>query len=73
MIPALNGVATVEKMAFNAVRASCTPEYLPVVITAIEAQGGQTHTHPGAHWVILHGLMRKALDLNCRAGVLGHS
>lgn len=73
MIPTLNGVATVEKIAINAVGAGCTPEYLPVVITAIEAQGGQTNTHPGAHLMILHGLMRKALDLNCRTGVLGHS
>ena len=42
-------------------------------VDAIEAQGGQTNTHPGAHLMILHGHMRKALDLNCRTVVLGHS
>src|SRR3989304_2115587 len=31
-----NGVATVEKIAINAVMAGCRPEYLPVLITAVE-------------------------------------
>ena len=31
------GVVTVEKVAINAVMAGCLPEYLPVVIAALEA------------------------------------
>ena len=31
------GVATIEKIAINAVMAGCLPEYLPVIITAVEA------------------------------------
>ena len=50
-----SGQATVEKIAINAVMAGCKPEYLPVVITPIEAMvepqynwyGRQTTTHPG--------------------------
>src|SRR5687768_18063143 len=37
IIPPSNGAATVEKIAINAVMAGCRPEYLPVLITAIEA------------------------------------
>jgi hypothetical protein len=80
LIPPANGAATVEKIAINAIMAGCKPEYLPVIITAVEAMvhpdynlyGRQTTTHPGAHLMILHGPVRKELDVNCRAGVLGH-
>lgn len=80
MIPPANGTATVEKIAINAIMAGCRPEYLPVIITAIEAMvhpdynlyGRQTTTHPGAHLMILHGPIRKELDVNCRAGLFGH-
>jgi hypothetical protein len=37
VIPPGEGVATIEKIAINAVMAGCLPEYLPVVITAVEA------------------------------------
>jgi hypothetical protein len=75
-----NGAATVEKIAINAIMAGCRPEYLPVVITAVEAMahpdynlyGRQTTTHPGAHLMILHGPIRSELEVNCRAGVFGH-
>ncbi len=36
-IPPKGGRATVEKLAINAVLAGCKPEYLPVVIAAVEA------------------------------------
>ena len=36
------GVATIEKIAINAVMAGCLPEYLPVVITAVEAMLDKT-------------------------------
>lgn len=34
-IPPMNGLATVEKVAINAVMAGCLPTYLPVVIAAV--------------------------------------
>ncbi|MBI3918563.1 MAG: hypothetical protein HY322_16345 [Betaproteobacteria bacterium] len=80
VIPPRNGAATVEKIAINAVMAGCRPEYLPVLIAAVEAMvqpdynlyGRQTTTHPGAHLLIVHGPIRKELDVNCRQNVLGH-
>ena len=37
VIPPLNGVATVEKIAANAVMAGCLPEYFPLVLAAVRA------------------------------------
>ena len=37
MVPPNMGEATVEKVAINALLAGCKPEYLPVVIAALEA------------------------------------
>ena len=80
VIPPRNGAATVEKIAINAVMAGCRPEYLPVLVAAIEAMvqpeynlyGRQTTTHPGAHLLIVHGPLRRELDVNCRQNVFGH-
>jgi hypothetical protein len=74
------GLATVEKIAINAVMAGCRPEYLPIIITAVEAMadpdynlyGRQTTTHPGAHLLIVHGPARRELDVNCRHNLFGH-
>ena len=56
VLPPRQGEATVEKIAVNTVMAGCKPEYLPVVITAIEALADplfnldsvQATTHPVA-------------------------
>lgn len=80
VIPPRNGAATVEKIAINAIMAGCRPEYLPVIITAVEAMvqpeynlyGRQTTTHPGAHLMIINGPIRNELDVNCRQNVFGH-
>ena len=37
VVPPGEGLATIEKVAINAVMAGCLPEHLPVVITAVEA------------------------------------
>jgi hypothetical protein len=37
VVPPGEGIATIEKIAINAVMAGCKPEYLPIVITALEA------------------------------------
>jgi hypothetical protein len=79
IVPPKNGKATVENIAINAVMAGCAPEYLPVLIAAVEAvvqpeynlYGRQTTTHPGAHLIILNGPIRKELDVNCKGNVFG--
>src|SRR5262249_19613807 len=37
MIPARNRVITAEKVAINAVMAGCLPNYMPVIVAALEA------------------------------------
>jgi len=59
--------------------AGCMPSYLPVVVAAIQAvtepeyglAHRQTTTHAGAPLIIVNGPARKALDINCAAGVFG--
>jgi hypothetical protein len=73
------GRATVEKIAINAVMAGCRPEYMPVVIAAVEAIcdpefaliGVSGTTDAVALLVIVNGPIRPALDVNCGAGVFG--
>jgi hypothetical protein len=78
-VPPKCGQATLEKLAINAVMAGCLPEYLPVVVAAVEAMtdarfdlfGVQVTTHPCAPLVIVNGPIRKALDLNSGYGLFG--
>ena len=73
------GVATVERIAINAVMAGCDPEYLPVVIAATEAvadpafnlQGIQATTNPVAVWLVVNGPITKKLDVNGSFNCLG--
>ena len=37
VIPPLNGIATVERVAANAVMAGCLPDYFPLVLAAVQA------------------------------------
>ena len=63
VLPPRQGEATVERIAVNTVMAGCRPEYLPVVITAIEALADpafnldsiQATTHPVAPLMIVNG------------------
>jgi hypothetical protein len=79
LVPPNYGRATVEKVAVNAVMAGCRPEYLPVVIAAVEAvcdekfdlHGVSATTNAPAPLVIVNGPVRQALDINCGAGVFG--
>jgi hypothetical protein len=79
LVPPLNGEATVEKIAINAVMAGCRAEYMPVIVAAIEAMadpafnllGIQTTTNPVAPFIIVNGPCRKALDINCSRNALG--
>ena len=71
-LPPTWGAATVEKLAVNAVMAGCLPEYLPVLIAAVEAISDpvfnlyaiQATTHPCAPLMIINGTIRSALGLN---------
>jgi hypothetical protein len=73
------GVATVEKIAINAVMAGCLPEYLPVLIAAVEAMtaegfdlfGVQATTHPCGMVAIINGPIRDKLNVNCGSGAMG--
>ncbi len=73
------GVATVERIAINAVMAGCYPEYLPVLIAATEAisdprfnlRGIQATTNPAAVFLIVNGPMAKQLCVNGGGNCLG--
>jgi len=66
------GLATVEKIAANAVMAGCRPEYMPVLIACVSAVGEprfnldalQTSTHNTSPLPIVNGPIRQAIDLN---------
>lgn len=71
--------ATVEKIAINAVMAGCKPEYLPVVIAAVEAvcteefniHGVLATTHFPTPVIIVNGPVRDRIGMNYRMNVLG--
>ncbi len=74
-----DGAATVESIAINAVMAGCKPEYLPVVIAAVQAcadptfnlYGIQGTTNPVAPLVVVNGPIRKRLGFNFGTNALG--
>lgn len=78
-IPPTWGEATVEKIAINAVMAGCLPQYLPVIITAVQAMleeqfnlfGLQATTHPAAPLVLVSGPMTSTLGINAGVGAFG--
>jgi hypothetical protein len=73
------GSATVEKIAVNAVMAGCLPEYMPVLIAAVQAitepsfniHGLQTTTNPVSPLLIVNGPVRETIGLNSGRGTLG--
>ena len=79
VIPPLNGVATVEKIAANAVMAGCLPAYFPLVLAALRGMtrpgynldGLQTTTGNIAPLAIVNGPCRNTLAINYGANVLG--
>lgn len=70
---------TVEKVAINAVMAGCRPEYLPVVLAAVEAtctdrfniHGVLATTMGVGPIVVVNGPIRRALGMNGAINVLG--
>ena len=79
VIPPLNGIATIEKIAANAVMAGCLPVYLPIIIAAVKGllqpgfnlNGVQTTTGNVAPLTIVNGPCRNALQINYGSNVLG--
>ncbi|GAC1339985.1 MAG: hypothetical protein NVSMB23_09670 [Myxococcales bacterium] len=71
--------ATVEKIAINAVLAGCKPEYLPVVLAAVEAactdtfnmHGVLATTMPVGPVVVVNGPVRRAIGMNAGVNALG--
>jgi hypothetical protein len=71
--------ATVEKVAINAVMAGCLPEYLPVVLAAVEAictdefniHGVLATTMPVGPVVIVNGPIRRRIGMNSGKNVFG--
>jgi hypothetical protein len=70
---------TVEKVAINAVMAGCKPEYLPVVLAAVEAactddfniHGVLATTMPVGPVIIVNGPIRRAIGMNSGMNVFG--
>lgn len=71
--------ATVEKIAINAVMAGCKPEYLPVVLAAVEAvldepfamHGVLATTMYVGPVVVVNGPVRQQIGMNARGNALG--
>lgn len=78
-IPPKRAPATIEKIVINALMAGCKPEYLPVVLTAIQAMldpkfeldGVQVTTGPHAPLVVVNGPVARELDVNSGHGAFG--
>ncbi|MDQ6649977.1 MAG: thioredoxin [Actinomycetota bacterium] len=70
---------TVEKVAVNAVLAGCKPEYLPVVLAAVEAacsdafnvHGLLATTYFSGPVIVVNGPIRRAIGMNSGGNVLG--
>jgi hypothetical protein len=79
LVPPDLAVATVEKIAINAVMAGCKPEYLPVVLAAVEAVLDDSFAMHGVlattmfvgPIVIVNGPIRRPIAMNAKGNVLG--
>ncbi len=79
VVPPRSGQATMRQIAVNAVMAGARPEYLPVVVAALEAVSEpryglshrQTTTHAGAPLIIVNGPLAERLRINAGRGLFG--
>jgi hypothetical protein len=79
-IPPNMAPCTVEKVAINAVMAGCKPEYMPVVLAAVEAvsdpvfnvHGVMATTAGGTPVIVVNGPIRQRLGMNMKLGALGY-
>ena len=78
-VPPNMGVATIEKIAINAVMAGCKPEYLPVVIAALEAvctdefniHGVMATTMGASPVLVVNGPIRERIGMNMKLAAMG--
>lgn len=78
-VPPDLGTCTIEKIAINAVMAGCKPEYLPVVIAAVEAalqdefcmHGLLATTYFSGPLVIVNGPIARGIGMNAKGNALG--
>jgi hypothetical protein len=78
-VPPRMRVASLEKIAANAVMAGCRPEYFPVVLAALEAAladecrlyGIQTATNNTSPLIIVNGPVIERVGLNAAGNVFG--
>ena len=79
VLPPRQGEATVERIAINAIMAGCRPEYLPVILTAVEALADpafnldsiQATTHPVAPLIIVNGPIATEIGINAGYNAFG--
>ena len=79
VVPPNMGEATTEKVAINAVMAGCKPEYMPVLIAALEAvctdafniHGVTATTMGAAPVIVVNGPIRDRIGMNKGLGALG--
>jgi hypothetical protein len=79
LVPPALAAATVEKIAVNAVMAGCKPEYLPVVLAAVEAvleeqfamHGVLATTMFVGPVLIVNGPVRRRIGMNAKGNALG--
>lgn len=78
-IPPFLAECTVEKAAINAVMAGCRPEYMPVLLAAIEAalepvftlHGVLATTYFSSPIIVVNGPIAKKIGMNCGINALG--
>ena len=78
-VPPALAAATVEKIAINAVIAGCKPEYLPVVLAAVEAVLDESFAMHGVlattmfvgPVLIVNGPVRRRIGMNAKGNALG--
>lgn len=79
IVPPALAAATVEKIAVNAVLAGCKPEYLPVVLAAVEAALDESFAMHGVlattmfvgPVVVVNGPVRRQIGMNAKGNALG--
>ena len=75
----MGGQATIQKIAVNAVMSGCRPEYMPVLIAAVEAlknpefdlRGISTTTNPDTPMLVVSGPIVDQLRINSGTNALG--
>lgn len=79
VMPPNMGDVSIEKLAINAVMAGCRPEYMPVIIAAVEAvlteqyniHGVMATTMGASPVLVVNGPIRERIGMNMKLGALG--